>query len=209
MKQELFTLKDSTIKIAKANESFKKQKMFFNMKVEEQKQQSNIEEFYNKEEFGVFEDSFEAAYMLNEFFPQIQDIATKMRNEHPKYGVKRIKELTLTALTYDEPALEECEIIQIIDNYFLYEECGFFKLKEQQQELTQLEKEAKETTDAIINQTKQATKKVGTSISGIIKPYGEIAKGQLSDAKVEAKKLVNKGSKTLKKILEKVENKTK
>ena len=209
MKEELFTLKDSAFKIAKANESLKKQKMFFNMKVEEQKEKENIEEFYNKEEYGIYEDSFEAANMLNELFPQIRDIVAKMRKEHPKYGIKRIKELTLTALTYDEPLLEDSEATNIIDNYFLYEECGFFKLKAQQEELIKLGKEAKETTETIIDQSKQATVKFGTSVANIVKPYGEIAKEQFGDAKEEAKNLINKGSKKLRKILEKVEDKTK
>ena len=209
MKEELVTLKDSAIKIVKAKESLKKQKMFFNMKVEEKKQELNIEEFYNSEEYGICEDSFEAANMLNELFPQIRDIVAKMRKEHPKYGSKRIKELTLTALTYDEPLLEDSEAVIIIDNYFLYEECGFFKIKAQQEELDELGKEAKETTEAIIDQSKQTTIKIGNSISNIVKPYGEVAKEQFGDAKEEAKNLINKGSKKLRKILEKVEDKTK
>lgn len=201
MKENLSTLKDSTIKLLKAKESLKKQKMFFNMKVEEKKEILNIEELYNNEEYGIFEDSFEAASLLVEQFPQISDIVAKMRKEHPKYGVKRIKELTLIALSYDEPSLEDCETSNIIDNYFLYEECGFFKLKAKQEELSQLQDETKETTNSIINQTKKSAIKFGTSVSNIVKPYGEIAKEQ-------GKTAINKGSKSLIKVLKRVEKKT-
>ena len=38
MKQELKSLKDSAIQVANEKENFKKQKKFFNMKVEEQKE---------------------------------------------------------------------------------------------------------------------------------------------------------------------------
>ena len=83
------------------------------------------------------------------------------------------------------------------------------KLLERKESLSKLEETAKGTTDVVLNQSKEAAKKLGNDVANIVKPYGEVAKGQFNEAKVVGKDLINKGSKKLIKILEDLENKTK
>lgn len=210
MKEELKELKDVAVKIVKETDEFRKQKNFFNMKVEEKKLESNIEEIFNEEN----EDSFEAAEILNYLFPQIQTIVSAVREGHPKYGEKRVKGITVVALkefmSLNEYMLSFYDQIDVVvDNYFLYESCGYFKLLERKESLSKLEETAKGTTDVVLNQSKEAAKKLGNDVANIVKPYGEVAKSQFSDAKVATKDLINKGSKKLIKILENLEDKTK
>ena len=202
MKEELKALKGSTEQIVKARKNLLKQKSFFNMKVEEKKEETGIEEIVD------FGDSYESAKFICIECP-IYDKVTEIREEHPKYGNRRIKNLIINEILNDEelnadryaPSKEVLEII--IDNYFLYE--GY----KQETEIAELEKEARIVTDAIIGESKEAAKKVGDSFVNIVKPYGEVAKSQLSDAGEAAKKAVNKGSQKLKVFFEKIEEKTK
>lgn len=202
MKEELKSLKDSAIQVANEKEKLKKQKEFFNMKVEEQKEALGIEEIFNYNE-----DSYDAASLLIIEWPNVAELISKLKKEHPKYGNKRIKELTLVALEtldYDIPYMSN-----IIDNYFLYEECGFYKVQSIEKSIEILENDVKTTTGAILDETKETAKKVGTSIVNVAKPYGEVAKNQFNDAKVATTGLIHKGAKKLIKILEDVETKTK
>ena len=210
MKEELKQLKEVAIQIAKETDGFRKQKNFFNMKVEEKKSELNMEEIFNEEN----EDSFESAEILNFLFPQIHTIVSSVREGHPKYGEKRIKEIAVVALkefmSLNEYMLSFYDQIDVVvDNYFLYESCGYFKLLERKESLSKLEETAKGTTDVVLNQSKEAAKKFGSDVANIVKPYGEVAKGQFNEAKVVGKDLINKGSKKLIKILEDLENKTK
>lgn len=210
MKEELKQLKDVAVQIVKENDEFRKQKNFFNMKVEEKKLELNMEELFNEEN----EDSFEAAEILNFLFPQIHTIVSSVRESHPKYGEKRVKEITVVALkefmSLNEYMLSFYDQIDVVvDNYFLYESCGYFKLLERKESLSKLEESAKGTTDVVLNQSKEAAKKLGNGVANIVKPYGEVAKSQFNEAKVVGKDLINKGSKKLIKILEDLENKTK
>lgn len=205
MKEELKALKDSAEQIANARKSLLKQKLFFNMKVEEQKEASNIEEIYNSNN-----NSYEAAKELNFMFPEIHKAFLIIKKDHPKYGNKRIKGLILKIYKEQNQDLVTNEVLfeLLIDNYLMYESCGFFKLLEREKELEALQNEAKEATDAILDESKAAAIKTGKAALNIVKPYGEVAKSQLNDAGDAAKKAINKGSQKLKKFFESIEEKT-
>lgn len=209
MKEELKALKESAVQIIREKEDLKKQINFFNMKVAEKNELLGIEEIFNGKE-----DSYVAAGILNFLFPQIRDIVTSVKNEHPKYGEKRIKDITVAALNeiivetdYLTSFKDQTDVI--VDNYFLYANCGYFKLAEQELKIEGLEEGAKVSTDAILNQSKEAAIKAGASIANVVKPYGEVAKSQFEEAKVVAKSAINKGSKKLIKLLKNIEDKTK
>ena len=207
MKEELKALKDSAERIAKAHQYFQKQREFFNMKVEEK-----LEETGTKEAI-LSEDSYDSATIVCVDCSQLHENIIKIRSEHPKYGNKRIRELVIDEIlsSHNEdiysPSRKSLE--EIIDNYFLYESCGFFKLYKKEVEINNLEKEFRTTTDVILDESKNSVKRVGESFINIVKPYGEVAKSQLNDAGNLAKKTVNKGSKQLIKFFESIEEKTK
>jgi len=204
MKEELKVLKNSTEQIFKACQALQKKKTLFNLKVEEKKEETGIEEILE------MDSSYEAAKELNETFSSIHLLVCRIRNEHPKYGNRRIKELVIKEIHEASFIPEELEdkIELVVDNYFLYETCGFFKLLEQEKEIELLGMEARETTNAILCESKQAAIKAGKAALNIVKPYGEVAKSQLNDASEAAKKAVNKGSQKLKIFFEGLEEKT-
>jgi len=202
MKEELKALKESTLKIKELKEKFIKQKIFFNMKVEEQKNILGIEEVFNSNN-----NSFEAAIALNEEVPELREIVSELKEEHPKYGDKRLKEMTLKRLGH---LTEEEEVTKlIIDNYFLYENCGFSQLYELNNTLTALETETKDTTKALFDESKKAVIENGTTIINLVKPLSGVAMDKIHNVGQSAKNVVNQGSRKLIKILEKVEDKTK
>lgn len=204
MKEELNTLKNSVQQIAKGCESFKKQRNFFNMKVEEKLLETETKEVI------LAEDSYEAAKILNENFSSIHMLVTHIKKEHPKYGNRRIKDLVMKeiheASFIPEDLKDKIELA--VDNYFIYESCGFFKLLKQERELEALGNEALDATETIFDESKAAAVKAGKAAIDIVKPYGEVAKSQLNDAGEATKKAINKGSQKLKKFFESLEEKT-
>lgn len=219
MKEQLKALKNCTIEIVKERTELKNQIEFFNMKVTEQKQQLNIEEIFLTEE----NDSYEAAKILvleiHNAFSNFNETLTEIRNSNPNCELKKIKELLIQKQIgnnnfanllkkFKSASPEEVYMNNLLDNYFLYENCGFDKVQEQEEKIANLAKEAGVSTEEIWGETKAAAKKVGTTIANIAKPYGEVAKSQLGDAKVKATGLAIEGAKKLIKILEDSENKT-
>lgn len=212
MKEELNTLKESATEVIKAKDSFRKQKAFFNMKVEEQKAKLNIAEVFNDKN-----DSYDAATALVYHYPEIAEIVADIREEHPKYGVKRVKDLTVEELLiirkdmlHEEDATRICPLI--VDNYFLYENCGFFDLQEKELQIGLLEHKAKVAAGVVFEKSKKATteavKSAGQTVKKVATPYGDVAKSQFKDAKELTKDVVNKGAKKLVKVLENLEKKT-
>lgn len=205
MKEELKALKDSAEQIVKGCQTLQRKKTFFNMKVEEKKEEAGIEELIE------MDSSYEAAKSLNENFSCVHVLVTQIKKEHPKYGNRRLKELVLKQiheLGFIPEDLED-KIELAVDNYFLYESCGFFSLLEQEREVEALGYEAKDRADVILDESKVAAIKAGKAVINVVKPYGEVAKSQLNDASDAAKKVINKGSQKLKKFFESIEEKTK
>lgn len=196
MKEELKTLKDSTMKIFKVKEEIKNGRNEFNNMVEFKKNEYGIEELFNNNDFFVEGDSYDAANLLNNVFPQIYKFVSKKRKECPNYENKALKMFTVIALTCDESVPKEYKdnLDLLVDNYFLYEECGFFNLKNKTEEIEKLEKEIKESTSSILGETKQATIKAVEAV----KPYGQMVKEK-------GKTAIDKGRKTLIKILERAD----
>jgi len=205
MKEQLISLKDNAILIAKEQETFKKQKNFFNMKVEEQKIISNITEVANGNE-----DSYLAALYIHTEFPQISLTVNKLKEEHPKYGIKRIKELATNELMgiLEIQEQDKACLKMIVENYLMYESCGFFKVKELDDKIKELEGNVKSSANDILNESKDKAIKFGNSVKQTMEPYAKIAKSQLTEASISAKETINKESKKLIKALEKLEKKT-
>lgn len=206
MKEQLNTLKNSVQQVVKGCEHFKKQREFFNMKVEEKLLETGAKEII------LSEDSYESAKTVCVDCNKLHETITKIRNEHPKYGNRRIKDLVITEImsgheNYNYTSQSNF-LGEIIDNYFIYESCGFFKLLKQEQELQSLEKEVTNATDAILDESKEAAIKAGKAVVNVVKPYGDVAKSQFNDASSAAKKAVNKGSQKLKLFFEGLEEKT-
>ena len=147
MKQTLIEFKNSKVKVLKENSELKKQRRFFNLKVEERKNELNIIEIFKDSE-----DSYNAARLLNYLFPQIQIIVQTLRKKHYRYGEERIKQATLLALNdfmqendFNMGLFDKTQLI--VDNYFLYENCGFFKVLDLETSLIKTKCNVKENND--------------------------------------------------------------
>lgn len=201
MKEEFKILKELTVKFKETKEEYLKQRVFFNLKVEEQKKNLGINDDSN-----LKIDSYEEAKLLNEEFPELHEVVTQLKEEFPKYGDKRLKELALKRVAYITS--EESKIRSDIDNYFIYKNCGFYQLYDLESQLVDLENEIKEIGVQLFGESKQVIIENGTKIIDIVKPYGEVAKEKFNTVGVATKKMVNNGSKKLIKIFEDIERKT-
>lgn len=200
MKEELKLLKDNTTEVIKLQKEFNEQRKFFNMKVKETNEKLNIEEIFDYEE-----DSYDAAKTLIDLFPDLHNIITILRKQHPRFGNKKIANLILK----EHNTLISSDVDKnTFDRYFLYEGCGFFKVLEIEQELQILKEQTFDIVRDVTSESKDKVTKVGKNILEVLKPYGEVAKGQFIEAKKKTKTAVNKGSKKLIKVLTDVENKT-
>lgn len=203
MKEELYSLKENATQVMEAKENFKKQRAFFNMKVEEKRAELNLE---GKREIPC--DYYDDAKVLNLVFPEAHETVTAIKEQHPKYGNRRIKELAIKELQGQSLKLVPVDMDAFFDDYFLYESCGFFKLLEQEEAIEVLEGETIDSTRAVFEEVQGAAIKVGTSITNVVKPYGEVAKLQFEEASKAAKHAVNKGSKKLMRILTDIQKRT-
>ena len=147
-------------------------------------------------------------YMLN---ADLVEAAATIKSEHPRYGLPRFKSTLLTAVIDSrDSSFEEAHVA--VNAYLLLDEAGYSKVLELETRANEIETKGIANCDAIVTQGKDAVvnagKKVATTVGNIARPYGEVAKGQLTEAGVKAKELANNGTKKLIKLLEKVEEKT-
>ena len=89
------------------------------MKVEEQKKNTGVEEFFELE----FTDSYEAANYFYDECEKIIEIIQRIKEKHPRYGNARVKSEALKKFPelFDKDAqLSDIEAVEnLIDNYFL------------------------------------------------------------------------------------------
>lgn len=147
-------------------------------------------------------------FMLN---GDVLEAAATIKSEHPRYGLPRFKSTLVTAVIDSRDTTFE-EAHEVVNAYLLLDNAGYTKVSELEVKAKEIEAKGIANCDAIVTQSKEAVvnagKKVATTVGNIARPYGEVAKGQLSEAGTKAKELANSGTKKLIKLLEKVEEKT-
>lgn len=206
MKEGLLKLKKEIGQLDKVYKNFRKQKEFFEMKVAEK-----IGE--NKDEYVDVQTSYEDICNFDFYFKFLSGIEQTVREEYPKYGDRRIKEMMSLKLIDELEMDEENEddfnfTSSMVSTYFLYKSCGYEKIRVLDLELARMHDNVKATTNDIINQPKEVLVKTGNALYGIIKPYGEVARSQLFGAAKITKGAINQGSKKLTKVLKKIEKMT-
>lgn len=190
-KQKLKSLIELKNQYLQSKNIFEKQRLFFNMKVEDKIRKEQLENTLEAEGHDHYENAKYIIEILQEAF---QEIAF----QHPDYSREEIQKMLL----------EDDELKLFEQDYALYKSCGYFEVKEK-------EKDFETAKEKIIIKMKESKKQVSKSLSKmgntaikIVKPYGEVAKGQLAEASIIAKKTINKGSKKLMKTLQNVADKT-
>lgn len=207
-------MKEKLKELRKLNEELIKERQLF----EDMKDEFSYNVELNSED-ELYGDPYQMAKAFNNFNKTAILRVKDLRKSHPRYGEKRLKnEITKIFRecyqqegAYEIIKIEEFidnNVLEMVDDYLLYDSCGFFKVLDQEDKIDCLEQTIIGVKDELLDESKEAVSSIGTGAINILKPYGEVAKGQLNDAANMAKGLINKGSKKLVKILQKIEDKT-
>ena len=211
MKKELIELKELTAEFSKVKKEFDNEREMFNLAVEESDTRKKL--------YSYAEDEMDDAYVMAlNFVDNNQTFiseAEKLKREHPRYGEKRFISTVVTNVL-DRYGVNDDAILNVAlesaEIYVMLEKAGFNSVKAKEDKLTEIAGRINDSANLVVNQTGEAIvgagKKVVTTVGNVARPYGEIAKEQLGVAGEKAKGLVNKGSKKLVKLFEKIDEKT-
>lgn len=206
-------MKEKLKELRKLNEELIEERQLF----EDMKDEFSYNVELNCED-ELYGDPYQMAKAFNNFNKTAILRVKDLRKAHPRYGEKRLKnEITkiFRECYQQEGAYEICpseifdnNVLEMVADYLLYDSCGFFRVLDQEDKIDCLEQTIIGVEHELLDESKEAVSSIGTGAINILKPYGEVAKGQLNDAANMAKGLINKGSKKLVKILQKIEDKT-
>lgn len=207
MKKELVELKENTAAYINAVNEFVAERDNFSANLDVNAL-AGLANYYDEE----CENAYDVAknfFMIN---GDVADLAAEIKSEHPKYGQPRFKGTLVTAVIAERDSSYE-EAQEVVETYLALEEAGYSVVRRAEENISVMAEKVNSSTGEVVTQGKEAVTKVAstvaTKVGKIAKPYGEVAKGQLKEASVAAKGLVNKGTKRLIKTLEKIEEKTK
>lgn len=137
MKEELKQLKNNVKDLASTTKTFAKKREFFNLKVEEAKEERPVVELFEDE----LKDSYSRACAFYEWSGELLNAIERVREEHPKYGESSIRNLVKKELLgkKENVSLEQREGFErLLDLYFLYDGCGFLKVKELEDKMNEM-----------------------------------------------------------------------
>ena len=169
MIEELKKVKTTAKDVTEAKKRFAKERIFFNLKVEEHKQNTGVEEFFELE----FSDSYEAANYFYDECQKITEIIQSIKKKHPKYGNARVKSEALKKFPglYDKcEQFADVEALGIlIDNYFLYENCGYLKVKIAETYVGYYESELCKSVETVLNEPEKAINNIKSSAKEVLR----------------------------------------
>lgn len=209
MKEELVQLKEAALELGSCVKAITGARDSFNKSAE---LNGVLDEYFDEE----CVDYYDAAkkYALDN-----ADLITAyetLMEEHPKYGDKRRRAtvvdqvLTSRGVDYEE---NFSSVNEAYDEYVVIRTCGYNEVRTLELKLEEASKKINANGSVVVTESKDAVVKaattVATGVANFARPYGEVAKGQLHDAGVHAKGVVNKSVKSLIKTLQNIEEKTK
>lgn len=161
MREQLKQLKNDVIEIPSMSKEFVKKREFFNMKVEEAKEKRPVVELFE----GDLKDSYSMACAFYDWMSLSISIIERYREEHPKYGENSIRNLVKKELLGKDSTLEDREATErMLDLYFLYDGCGFLKVRE-------LENKLNDKIASISDNAKGRVEEAKDRVSNAVKNY--------------------------------------
>jgi len=161
MKEQLKQLKNDVVEIPSMSKEFVKKREFFNMKVEEAKEERPVVELFE----GDLKDSYSMASAFYGLMLDEISIIERYREEHPKYGENSIRNLVKKEILGKDSTLEEREATErMLDLYFLYDGCGFLKVRE-------LENKLNDKIASISDNAKGRVEEAKDRVSNVVKNY--------------------------------------
>lgn len=169
MKEELKKVRTTAKEVIQAKKRFEKERMFFNLKVEEQKQNTKVEEFFELE----FSDSYEAANCFYDECEEIIEIIQTIKKKHPKYGNARVKSEALKKFPELYDKCEQYADVEaaenLIDNYFLYESCGYLRVKIAETYVGYYESELHKSVETLLNEPEKEFNIIKSSVKEVLR----------------------------------------
>lgn len=188
MKEELKNIKTNVEEIAVTKKEFDKKRRLFNLKVEEKLEEREIKEFAEE----TLSDSYSRACVFAEYARSLINIVENIREEHPKYGETRIRDIAKGKYLGEGSNVEQLfEAEKLLDNYFLYDSCGFKKVNA-------LEEKLKELTTGVTNTISSEIENVTNSACSVLENPEQLLGTAKKKTKTFLKKTVKK---TLRSIL--------
>ncbi len=207
MKKEFVELKDNAKLLADVLEQYTEAKDEFNLNLDITSV-DGLANYYDEECQNAY-DVAKNFFMINS---DVLEAATVIKKEHPRYGEPRFKATLATSIIESREVSFE-EAAELVNIYVALDKAGYNNVLVLEAQVADIANKVNANGEEILRQSKEACVKAGksvaTAVGNFARPYGEVAKGQLTEASVKAKGLVNKGTKSLIKALGKLEERTK
>ena len=194
MKEELIELRDVTRAYSEVKKKFEERKRTFN---EDTKETMVILKS------TVVAADYDSACEFYDEYTVLREFAEKLKQEHPRYGEKRVRETLLelvrTAECYQDRTL--CAE-QIVGAYLTFEKCGFNEVKELETDSNKLGIKLANSVDTVKTGTIDNTVETVNRTIETVKPYAEQAKKHLNVLGGMVRCAASEGAKRLIKILD-------
>lgn len=161
MKEQLKQLKNDVIEIPSMSKEFVKKREFFNMKVEEAKEERPVVELFE----GGLKDSYSRACCFYEWMSVSIDVIDKYRRENSNATENDIRILVKNEILDNNNSSQVCDGIErVLDLYFLYDGCGFLKVRE-------LENKLNDKIASISDNAKGRVEEAKDRVSNVVRNY--------------------------------------
>ena len=213
MKEELRELKELVVVLASRNEELANVKDEFNASVDLSRVGMSAMELLDEDVTC----SYDLATRFYDEYEYVWELANELRAAHPRYQerhfINALADMIVENKNWDEANYEKA--VDVARNYMLYEGNGFYDIHNLEIEVYSLGEKIVSNKDEVVNQAVERVTDFGKNVAdgtlNILRPYGEVAKGQYVEAsskvKAKAQEVANKGVKSLRKVLDKVEGK--
>ena len=149
-------------------------------------------------------------------YDYVWSLASELRKAHPRYQDAHFKS-ALADMIIEHNKIDEADYskaVEVVDAYMLFEGNDFSNVHDLDVAVSELTEKivanGNVVVDEAVGKVTDFGKKVGEGVVNVLKPYGEVAKGQYTEAstaiKEKAKDVANKGVKSLKKVLDKIDS---
>lgn len=206
MKEELLKLKGIAKELPVMLRDYNEAKAAINEGIEEN---TDIIRLLNAYYDCTCDTYYDEAIKFYETHKFLYEAANEIREEHPKYGDKRIAKSLFERFS---DSYETRRLNEAISLYIMLKNVEFDEILEQYENIKSMEEESGLLVTDVAEEAKQRAldtgKKVVGAVSSFARPYGEVAAAQFFTAKEKTKSVLSSGSKRLAKILNDFADKT-
>lgn len=213
MREELNEIKALVLLYKDKKSELEQSKVDFINSVEGTNFGSVVLELVDIEVFNVYD----LSTRFYDEYEYVWGLAKDLKKAHPRYQEAHFKS-ALAEMIVNHNEWEETDYskaIEVADAYMLFEGNGYSDIHDLEIEVYSLGEKIHSNSNEVLDQTVEKVtdfgKKVTDGVANVLRPYGEVAKGQYAEAsskaKAKAQSVANKGVKSLRKVLDNFEAK--